>query len=53
MSYGLMSESEEKWVAEVDELLRQAEAADAADDERGRQGKADNLPTSCPGGKAG
>ena len=44
MSYGRMSESEEKLKAEVDELLRRAEAADAAEDEAERQGKTDKLP---------
>ena len=44
MSYGRMCESEEKLAAEVDELLRQAEAVDAAEDEKERQGKADKLP---------
>ena len=44
MSYGRMSEAEEKLKAEVDELLRRAEAADAAEDEKERQGKADKLP---------
>ena len=44
MSYGRMCESEEKLKAEVEELLRQAEAADTAEDEKERQGKADKLP---------
>ena len=44
MSYGRMYESEEKLKAEVEELLRQAEAADTAEDEKERQGKADKLP---------
>ena len=44
MSYGRMCESEEKLKAEVEELLRRAEAADAAEDEKERQGKADKLP---------
>ena len=44
MSYGRMSEAEEKLKAEVDELLRRAEAADAAEDEKERQGQADKLP---------
>ena len=39
-----MYESEEKLKAEVEELLRQAEAADTAEDEKERQGKADKLP---------
>jgi transposase len=44
MSYERMSEAEEKLKAEVDELLRRAEAADAAEDEQERQGKSDKLP---------
>jgi transposase len=44
MSYGRMSEAEEKLKAEIDELLKRAEAADAAEDEKEKQGQTDKLP---------
>jgi transposase len=44
MSYERMSATEEQLKAEVEELLRRAEAADAAEDEKERQGKTDTLP---------
>ena len=44
---------EEKLAAEVDELLRQAEAVDAAEDEKERQGKADKLPDELARREAG
>ena len=44
MSYGRMGEVEEKLRAEVEELLRRAEATDAAEDEKERQGYSDQLP---------
>ena len=44
MSYGRMGEAEEKLKAEVEELLQRAEAADAAEDEKERQGFSDKLP---------
>jgi transposase len=44
MSYGRMSEAEEKLKAEVEELLKRAEAVDAAEDEKERQGQSDELP---------
>src|SRR5713101_6475855 len=44
MSYGRMSEAEEKLEAEIKALLQRAEAADAAEDEKERQGQSDKLP---------
>lgn len=45
MSYGRMGEAEQKLQAEVEELLRQAEAADAAEDTRyGKGRRGDELP---------
>ena len=44
MSYGRMSEAEEKLKAEVEELLKRAEAADATEDEKEKQGQSDKLP---------
>jgi transposase len=44
MSYGRMGEAEERLKAEVEELLKRAEAADAAEDERERQEGPDRLP---------
>ena len=44
MSYGRMSEAEEKLKAEVEELLKRAEAADAAEDEKEKQGGSEELP---------
>ena len=44
MSYGRMSEAEEKLKAKIEELFRQAEAADAAEDEKEKQGQSDKLP---------
>jgi transposase len=44
MSYGRMGEAEEKLKAEIEELLQRAEAADAAEDEKERQGLTDELP---------
>ena len=44
MSYGRMGEAEERLKAEVEELLRRAEATDGAEDERERQGHSDKLP---------
>jgi len=45
MSYGRMSEAEQKLQAEVDELLRRADEADAAEDEKYGQGqRGDELP---------
>jgi len=44
MSYGRMLKSEQQLRAEVEELLRQAEAVDAEEDERERQGYSDKLP---------
>jgi transposase len=45
MSYGRMVESEAKLQAEVDELLRRAEAADEEEDSRhGRRRRGDELP---------
>jgi len=44
MSYGRMEEAEEKLRAQVKELLERAEAVDAAEDEKERQGHSDKLP---------
>src|SRR3989442_2368323 len=44
MSYGRMAESEEKLKAQIQELLDRAEAVDAAEDEKERQGQSDKLP---------
>jgi len=44
MSYGRMGEAEEKLKAEIEELLGRAEATDAAEDEKERQGQTDKLP---------
>ena len=44
MSYGRMGEAEEKLKADIEELLQRAEAADAAEDEKERQGQSDQLP---------
>jgi hypothetical protein len=44
MSYGRMNEAEEKLKAEIEELLKRAEAIDAAEDEKERQGQSDELP---------
>jgi hypothetical protein len=45
MSYGRMGEAEQKLQAEVEELLRQAEAADAAEDAQyGKGRRGDELP---------
>ena len=44
MSYGRMAEAEEKLKAEVEELLKRAEASDAAEDEKEKQGQSDKLP---------
>src|SRR3989442_10906288 len=44
MSYGRMAESEARLKAEVEELLKRAEAVDAAEDEKERQGQSDKLP---------
>src|SRR6266478_4310857 len=44
MSYGRMSEAEARLKAEVEELLKRAEAVDAAEDEKERQGESDELP---------
>src|SRR5207237_107518 len=44
MSYGRMSEAEARLKAEVEELLKRAEAVDAAEDEKERQGECDELP---------
>src|SRR3989475_4027733 len=44
MSYGGMGEAEEKLMADIEELLQRAEAADAAEDENERQGPSDKLP---------
>lgn len=44
MSYGRMNEAEEKLKAEVEELLARAEAVDAAEDEKERQGQSEELP---------
>src|SRR2546426_4574927 len=44
MSYGRMSGAEEKLKAEVEELLKRAEATDAAEDEKEKQGQTDKLP---------
>lgn len=44
MSYGRMSEAEAKLKAEVEELLARAEAVDAAEDEKERQGQSEELP---------
>lgn len=44
MSYGRMSEAEEKLKAEVEQLLNRAEAADAAEDEKEKQGVSEALP---------
>jgi transposase len=44
MSYGRMGEAEEKLKAQVKELLERAEAVDAAEDEKERQGQTDKLP---------
>jgi len=44
MSYGRMDEAEEKLKAEIEELLQRAEAVDAAEDEKERQGLSDKLP---------
>jgi len=39
-----MGEAEEKLKADIEELLQRAEAADAAEDEKERQGQSDKLP---------
>jgi transposase len=44
MSYGRMLKTEQQLRAEVEELLRRAEAVDAAEDEKERQGQNDKLP---------
>src|SRR3989441_590146 len=44
MSYGRMGEAEEKLKAQIQELLDRAEAVDAAEDEKERQGQTDKLP---------
>src|SRR5205809_612605 len=44
MSYGRMGEAEEKLKAQIQELLERAEAVDAAEDEKERQGQIDKLP---------
>jgi len=44
MSYGRMGKTEEELKAEIDELLQRAEATDAAEDEKERQGQTDKLP---------
>ena len=44
MSYGRMSEAEEKLKAEIEELLARAEAVDVAEDEKQRQGQSEELP---------
>jgi transposase len=44
MSYGRMVETEERLKAEVEELLKRAEAVDAAEDEKERQEGPDELP---------
>ncbi len=44
MSYGRMGEAEEKLKAQIEELLQRAEAVDAAEDEKERQGQSDKLP---------
>lgn len=44
MSYGRMGEVEQRLRAEVEELLKRAEATDAAEDEKERQGYSDRLP---------
>ena len=44
MSYGRMAKTEEQLKAEIAELLQRAEATDAAEDERERQGYSDKLP---------
>src|SRR5688572_15320110 len=44
MSYGRMMKTEQQLRAEVEELLRRAEAVDAAEDEKERQGQNDKLP---------
>src|SRR5437867_7179848 len=44
MSYGRMGEAEEKLKAQIEELLQRAEAVDAAEDEKERQGQSEKLP---------
>ena len=44
MSFGRMAEAEEKLKKEVEELLKRAEAVDAAEDEEEKQGQSDKLP---------
>src|SRR3989454_1598399 len=44
MSYGRMGDAEEKLKAQIQELLDRAEAVDAAEDEKERQGQTDKLP---------
>jgi hypothetical protein len=44
MSYGRMAKTEEQLKAEIAELLQRAEATDAAEDEKERQGYSDKLP---------
>lgn len=44
MSYGRMNEAEEKLKAKVAALLARAEAVDAAEDEKERQGESEELP---------
>lgn len=44
MSYGRMSETEERLKTEVEELLKRAEATDAAEDEQEKQGQSAKLP---------
>jgi transposase len=44
MSYGRMEKAEIELKAEIEEILQRAEATDAAEDERERQGYSDKLP---------
>src|SRR5213594_246253 len=44
MSYGRMDEAEEKLRAEIEELLKRAEAADEAEDQKEKQGGSEELP---------
>ncbi len=44
MSYGRMEDADEKLKAEIAELLERAEAVDAVEDEKERQGFTDRLP---------
>lgn len=44
MSYGRMGEAEEKLKAQIQDLLERAEAVDAAEDKKEKEGQTDKLP---------